>query len=116
MGGGNGHTGVAGETDRDCGGHLSRHPLGISHAFLTDFLADGGGNTTPANHRTNTQRQCDGHNDPDRRVLNGAQHVSFQFFQQTLIVSAYARQLNHFIGGIRDAQHNTAQLTTLFDA
>ena len=116
MSGGNRHTGVTGETDRDCGSHLCRHPLSIGHAFLTDFLTNSGRHATPANHRTAAQSQSNSHDNPDGCVLNGAQHVGFQFLQQSLIVAAYARQFHDFIGGIRDAQHNATQLATLLNA
>ncbi|CNT82288.1 Uncharacterised protein [Salmonella enterica subsp. enterica serovar Bovismorbificans] len=72
MSGRNWHTGVAGKTDRDCRRHLRRHSLRIRHAFFTNFLADSGRHATPADHRTNTQRQRHCHNDPHRRILNGA--------------------------------------------
>ena len=114
MGGGYRHTGVARQTDRHCRRHLRGHTLRIGHAFLTDLLADGGRHTTPANHRTDTKRQRDGHDDPDWRVLNGVEHIAFQFLQQTFVVTIHLWQLRDFIGHIRDTEHDTTKLTTLF--
>ena len=113
MGGGNRHTGVTRQTNRNRRGHLGRHTLCVGHTFLTDLLTDSGRHATPADHRADTQRQRHGHNDPDWRVLDGAQHIGFQFLQQTLVVSADVRQLRHFISGVGDAEHNATQLTAL---
>ena len=91
MGGGHRHPGVAGQTDRDRRRHLRRHPLSIGHAFLTNLLTDGGRHAAPADHGTNTQRQRDRHDYPDRRIFNGAQHVGFQFFQQMHVATTDIR-------------------------
>ena len=115
MGGGYRHTGVARQTDRHCCRHLRGHTLRIGHAFLTDLLANGGRHAAPANHRTDTECQRDRHDDPDWRVLDGIEHIAFQFLQETLVVSIHVWQLRHFIRHIRDAQHNATQLTTLLN-
>ena len=114
MGGGNRHPGVARQTDRNRCGHLSRHPLSVGHAFLTNLLTDGGRHAAPADHGADTQRQRDSHDNPDWRVLDGAQHIGFQFLQQTLVVSAHIRQLRHLVGGVGDAEHDATQLAALF--
>ncbi len=96
VGGGNRQAEDVGHADQAGGGDLRRHALGVGHALLADFLANGQYHAFPADHGAQAQGQCNRQDHPERSVFGGGGQVLAQFVQVSLFTGASVGSLLTF--------------------